>query len=88
MISMRRSDCDFITLQVHLHNETTKAFCVSRTMVGEPQVWVPKSLTLLGQPTELGRWLIKLPIWLAKQKGLLIATDRRRERRTKLRRNF
>jgi hypothetical protein len=70
---------DFITLQVHLHNETALAFCVS-PMLGSPQIWVPKSLVELGQPTEAGGWLIRVPIWLARSKGLVTKRGRRSRR--------
>lgn len=73
----RRRDEEIITVPIHLHNRTALAVCVSRSL-GDQQVWLPKSLVLLGPLVEAYEpRLLRLPVWLARRKGLMPRKHRR-----------
>jgi hypothetical protein len=64
------SDQDFTTLKLFVHGKTALAVCVSQAM-GE-RIWLPKSQVLLGPQVAAGEpRLVRLPVWLARSKGLI-----------------
>lgn len=63
------SKSDIIDVSVMLHHETEKAWLVSDDGEKDNGVWIPKSQAELEKDGNI--YVLSLPEWLAKDKGLI-----------------
>lgn len=62
----------YVDLELHVHHETDAALLVSDDGVEEGAVWLPKSQIQFDEDIHAGdNWMLTLPVWLAKDKGLI-----------------
>lgn len=62
---------DLVDILVSMHAETPKAVLVSDTGENDDAVWLPKSQIEFVPATKKGQFIVTMPEWLAKDKGLV-----------------
>ena len=62
---------DLVDVTVSKHAETNLAVLVSDTGRGNEAVWLPKSQIEIAPSTTGGLFVMTLPEWLAKDRGLI-----------------
>jgi hypothetical protein len=68
-VSEQRSD--LVDITVSKHHETSKAVLVSDTGLGDDAVWLPLSQIEIVPASQAGLFIVTMPEWLAKDKGLI-----------------